>query len=154
SLSHGQRVGLLRLRDSMGTIKTSTGLASGIDTSALIQAILTYNQAAVSKLQARLKTVQTAQTGLSQVQAGLLSITGAAQQLSTQSTFQALQIQNSDPSQLSVTTDSTAAAGTQAFQAVRLATTDQSLTRGYSDSGSALGLSGQLVISTGGSLDR
>ncbi len=136
----------------MGTVKTSTGLASGIDTSALIKAILTFNQAAVSKLQTRLKAVQATQTGLTQVQAGLLPITSAAQQLSTQSTFQALQIQNSSPSQLSVTTTSSAAAGTQVFQAVRLATTDQSLSRGYSDATNPLGLSGQLVIGTGGSL--
>ncbi|MFO0919747.1 MAG: flagellar filament capping protein FliD [Planctomycetaceae bacterium] len=138
----------------MGTVKTSTGLASGIDTSALIQAILTYNQAAVSNLQTRLKGVQATQTGLTQVQAGLLPITSAAQQLSTKSTFQALQVQNSDPSQLSVTTNGNAVAGTQVFQAVRLATTDQSLSRGFSDATDPLGLTGQLVIGTGGSLQR
>ncbi len=138
----------------MGSIKTSTGLASGIDTAALIKAILTNHQSAVSRIQDRQKSIQASQTGLTQIQAGLLSLTSSAQRLSTASTFQSLQVQNSDPAQLSVSVGSTAAAGTQEFQSVRLASTDQSLSKGFADSSQALGLSGQIVISTGGNLSR
>lgn len=138
----------------MGTIKTSTGLASGIDTSALIKALLTSNQAAVTKIQDRQKTIQASQAGLTQIQAGLLSITTSAQTLSAKSTFQSLKIQNSDPAQLAVTTNSTAAASVQQFQTVRLASTDQSLSRGFADADQKLGLSGQMVINQGGHLNR
>ncbi len=138
----------------MGSIKTSTGLSSGIDTAALIKAILVNNSNAVSKLQSRLQTVQAAQTGLTQIQAGLLSITVSGQQLGNASTFQALQVDNSDPAQLAVSTNSAAAAGTQTFQAVQLATNHRSISRGIADAGTALGLTGDLVIGTGGRLSR
>lgn len=138
----------------MGSIKTSTGLASGIDTAALIKALLVNNQAAVTKIQNRQQAIQASQTGLSAVQAGLLSLSTSAQVLSNQSTFKTLAVQNSAPSQLSVSTTSIAAAGTQQFQTVRLATTDQSLSRGFADSTQQLGLTGQIVIGNGGSLVR
>lgn len=138
----------------MGSIKTSTGLASGIDTASLIQALLANNQAAVTQIQTRQKAIQASQTGLQQVQAGLLALATSSQTLTNQSTFKTLAVQNSDPSQLSVSTTSIAAAGTQQFQTVRLATTDQSLSRGFADSTQQLGLTGQIVIGNGGSLDR
>lgn len=138
----------------MGSIKTSTGLASGIDTAALIKALLTANQSAVTKIQNRQKTIQATQAGLSTIQAGLLSITTSAQTLSTKSTFQSLKIQNSDPAQLSVTTSSAATASVQQFQTVRLATTDQSLSRGFADANQKLGLTGEIVVNQGGHLNR
>ena len=94
----------------MGSIKTSTGLASGIDTAALVKAILTNNQSAVDKLTTRQKAIQSSQAGLTQLQAGLLSIATSAQTLATKSTFQTLQVQNSDPAQLTVETTSAAVA--------------------------------------------
>ena len=139
----------------MGSIKTSTGLASGIDTASLIQALLVNNQNAVSKLNDRLTAIKATQTGLTQIQAGLLSIATPAQQLSTKSTFQAIAVGNSDPSQLAVTTTSTAATGTYDFQTVQLAANHRSISRGFANADSQqLGLSGELVIGTGGSLSR
>lgn len=138
----------------MGSIKTSTGLASGIDTSALIKALLVNGQSVISRLQSRQQNVQSTQAGLSQIQAGLLSITSSAQLLTSRSTFQALQVQNSDPTQLTVSAGSAATAGTQQFQTVRLAATDNSVSRGFSSLDQALGLSGRLTIATGGRLAR
>jgi len=138
----------------MGSIRTSTGLASGIDTATLIKALLVNGQSAISRIQNRQTTLQTSLTGISQLQAGLLSVTNSAQLFTSRSTFQTLQLQNSDPTQLAVTAGSSAVAGTQQFQSVRLATSDVSVSRGFSSSDQALGLSGRLTIATGGRLAR
>ena len=135
----------------MSTIQSSTGLASGIDIAALVKAIITAERTPIDRLITRQKEVQAQQTALSNIQAGLLSLTSSTVALRNANTFKALSVQNSSPSQMTVTTQSTATAGTYTLQSVRLAGTHQSLSRGFATSTQTVG-AGQLVISAGGEL--
>lgn len=137
----------------MSTIQSTTGLASGIDIGALVKAIIGVEHKPIDQLETRLKDIQAQQTALSNIQASLLSLTTSAVSLQSSSTFKALTVQNSSPSQFSVTTQSGATASTYALQSVRLASTNQSLSRGYATATQTVG-AGQIVISSGGDLNR
>ena len=134
-------------------VRTSTGLISGIDIGALVDAILNVQRAPARRLEVRLQNTQTVQAGLGQLQAQLLSLSTAITALSDKNTFNSLSVQNSDPAQLGVVARKTAAPGTYQFQSVRRSTTHQVVSRGFANGDAQqVGAAGQLVISRGGQL--
>lgn len=138
----------------MSTIKSSTGLASGLDLGALVDALINAERAPARRLEARQKNIQATQTGLTQLQAQLLAISTPVQQLMSVPTFATLDVQNSDPTQLTVSTKASSLAGTYQFQTVRLAANHQSISRGFANLDTQqIGSAGDLVIATGGRLD-
>lgn len=137
----------------MSTIQSTTGLASGIDIGALVTAIIGVEHRPIDQLQTRLKDIQAQQTALSNIQAGLLSLTTSALTLKNSSTFKTLSVQTSDPSQFLVTPRSTAVAGSYALQSVQLASSYQGLSRGYATATQKVG-AGQIVVSQGGQLSN
>ena len=136
-----------------GTVQSSTGLASGVNYGAIVDAIIAQEHLPIDQLQSRLKTIQTQQAAYSSVQANLLSLTTSALSLKNPSTFKALSVQSSDPSQFQITPRSTAVPGNYTLQSVRLASSYQGLSRGYATATQTVG-AGQSVISRGGQLNN
>jgi len=139
----------------MSSIKTSTGLASGLDIGGIVDALVNAQRAPARRLETRLKNIQTVQAGLGQLQAQLLALTTSVQKLSDRNTFTSLQVANSDPTQLSVATRLNSITGSYQFQAVRLATAHRAVSRGFANADAQqVGSTGQLVIGRGGWLAR
>jgi flagellar hook-associated protein 2 len=139
----------------MSAIKTTTGLVSGLDIGGLVDALINVQRAPARRLENRLTNVQTVQAGLGQLQAQLLSLTSSVQKLTDRNTFTSLQVANSDPTQLSVTTRLNSITGSYQFQAVRLATAHRAVSKGFANADiQQIGSAGQLVFGHGGRLDR
>lgn len=138
----------------MSSIRTTTGLVSGIDIGGLVDALINAERAPVRRLESRRQNLQTVQAGLGQLQAQLLSLSTAALRLSDRNTFSSLTVSNSDPQQLSVVTRLNSITGTHQFQALRLVSTHTALSRGMASASQPVGSSGTLVISSGGWLER
>lgn len=139
----------------MSGIKTSTGLISGIDTGALIDALINAERAPARRLESRLANVQAVQTGIGTLQAQLLSLTTAVSPLKDFRSFTALSVSNSNTAQLTVKTRSTSLAGNYEFQAVRLASTHRAISRGFANGDTQqIGSAGKLVISRENQISR
>jgi flagellar hook-associated protein 2 len=138
----------------MTGIRSTTGLISGIDTAGLIDALMKADRAPAARLESRITGLQATQAGLGQLQAQLLSVASSITTLNDRNTFSSLAIQNSDPSQIAVSTKTTSLAGTYQFQAVQLATSHRVVSKGYSDPNSQLGMTGKITISRGANLSR
>ncbi|MBI1346812.1 flagellar filament capping protein FliD [bacterium] len=139
----------------MSGIKTSTGLISGIDTGALIDALINAERAPARRLESRLQNVQAVQTGIGALQAQLLSLSTVVSPLKDYRSFNKLTVSNTDTSQLTVSTRSTSLAGNYQFQAVRLASTHRAISRGFANADTQqIGTAGKLVISRENQLDR
>uniref|UniRef100_A0A7C4QNT2 Filament cap protein n=1 Tax=Schlesneria paludicola TaxID=360056 RepID=A0A7C4QNT2_9PLAN len=138
----------------MSGIRTTTGLMSGLDLGGLVDALINAERAPVRRLESRLKNLQTVQTGLGQLQAQLLALSAATLKLSDRNTFSSVAVSNSDPQQLSVSARLNSITGTYQFQAVRLATSHSALSRGFASNTQQVGAAGQLVIASGGQLER
>lgn len=138
----------------MTGIRSTTGLASGLDIGSLVDAIIKAERAPAARMESRITALQSTQAGLGQLQAQLLGMTTAVNSLNDRSTFSALSIQNSDPAQVAITTKTSSIAGTYQFQALQLATSHRATSKGYSDPASQLGMTGQITVRRGSSLSR
>ncbi len=138
----------------MTGIRTTTGLASGLDIGALVDALIKVDRAPAARLETRITSLKATQAGLGQLQAQLLGISSSVLALNDRNTFSSLSVQNSDPAQLAVSTKATSAAGSYQLQTVQLATSHRVLSKGYSTPSAALGLTGKITIQRGGNLSR
>lgn len=136
----------------MGTITASTGLFSGIDFDALIEALSARQQRSVARLQARGDEFQAIKTGFEILDANLLSIQATATSFTIDNNFDGLKVNNPQESSLQILANDNAVTGTYKFQAVRKASTDQAVSRGYAASTQTVG-AGTLVIANGGELN-
>ena len=134
----------------MGTITSSVGLISGINTGQIITALLNAESIPITTLQQRV----TVNSGLSQVYQALAtqlqSLQTTAQSLEQPSTFQAATTTSSDPTVLTATADSGAALGTYNLQVARLVTTQQLISTGFTDPSQAKVGAGTITIDEGG----
>lgn len=136
----------------MAAVTSNTGLVSGLDIKGIVGAIMTAQQAAVSRLQDREKAFQTTQTGFNTLSANLLPLSTSAAQLAANSTFSTFKANSSDPSQLTATATGSALPGTYQFQTLRLATAQQMLSKGYANTDVQAVGAGTLSIASGGRL--
>lgn len=136
----------------MGAITASTGLFSGIDFDALIEALVARQQASVTRLNARIQEFEAVKTGVDILDANLLSISATSASFSIANNFDGLTVNNPQPDSLQISAEDDAVAGTYRFQAVRKAATDQSVSRGFAAPTQTVG-TGTLVIARGGELD-
>ncbi len=136
----------------MTGIKTTTGLVSGIDIGGLVTALIAAERAPAARMESRLQNLQATQAGLGTLQAQLLGLTTSLSRLADRNTFSSLVIQNSDPTQVSVTPKLGSLGGTYQFQTLQLASSQRIGSRGFSTSDTPLGLSGSIVLARGGDL--
>jgi flagellar hook-associated protein 2 len=139
----------------MAGISSSVGLSSGIDYGKLTDAIIEAQRAPINRLNSRLKNIQSSQTGITTLQASLLSVSSSVSRLSDRTTFRGFTVQNSDTNQLTVTTRSTAIAGSFQFQAIRKAAADQSVSKGFVNADTQqIGQAGTITFASGGQLTK
>src|SRR5690242_18671260 len=106
-----------------------SGLASGVDTSSIVQQLLDIDRQANAKLGVRKSQVQARQTGLSDIATKLSALNAAAQDLSSATTGAAKQtIASSNDARLSAVLIGGAGTGGHTIQIDRVASSAQ---RGY-----------------------
>ena len=137
----------------MGTIRSGIGLASGVNNNQIIDSLIKLQQAPIVRLQQRAAGFQQTQTAVKTLEANLLSITTAVQQLGETASFNKFTVANSDTAQLSVAAAESAVPGKYQFQSVRTATTFSALSKGFVNQDQQAVGSGTLTIATGGFLD-
>ena len=138
----------------MSTISTGVGLYSGIDIAGLVDSLIEAQSGTVTRLEERVSVLEAENTAVKLLEANVLSISTAAQELGRASTFEAFQVDVSDSSVLNVTADSSATPGRYVFQSIRQATTHQLRSRGFANADQQAIGSGTLTISSTGNLHR
>lgn len=137
----------------MGSIRSTVGLASGINTGELINSLISLQRAPIVRLERRSSQFQATDTALKTLEANLLSLSTAAQALAQADNFTAVTVSNSDESQLAAKTTDDVVPGTYEFQTVRLATTSQALSKGFANHDQQSVGTGTLTIANGGQLN-
>src|SRR5579863_1190066 len=136
----------------MSLLSTGVGLVSGLNYTALVAALTAPEQSQITTLQTQDQTFKTQETAVSGLSAQLLSLTTSATAFGTNSNFNALTVQNSDPSQLTASTTTGATAGNYQFQSLRLAAAQQSISQGFANTNQQLVGAGTITFSPGGQL--
>lgn len=138
----------------MGSIPSGYGLVSGFDTATLVQRMLTYQSQGRMRLEARVGLMQSRQSALLDINAGLLAMSASTSPLASSGIFQAVMATSSDASILGAQASSTSAPGIYKFIVAGLATNHQVLTSGFASDASALGLQGATLELGGGGLQE
>lgn len=138
----------------MGSIPSGYGLVSGFDTATLIQRMMAYQSQGRSRLEARVGLMQSRQSALLDINAGLLAMSSATAPLSSSNIFQSVMATSSDSSILQAYASDTSSPGLYQFIVAGLATNHQVLTGGFASDDSALGLQGATLELGGGGLQE
>lgn len=138
----------------MSGISTGVGLFSGINFSEIVDQLIAIQRTPAARMESRVSMLKQRQTGFKTLQANLLTLTTSATTLSNETSFQKYSTTNTDPSQLSVGTDTDVQPGNYHFRSLRLASTHESISKGFSNSDQQTLGSGTLTISRGGNLIR
>ena len=136
----------------MGTIRSGVGLVSGLDTSNIIQQLLSLQRLPVVRLEQRAASLQETSTALKTLEANLLTLATSIQTLGNKDTFSKLSVSNNDVAQLSATATNSAVPGTYQFQTLRKASAFQSLSRGFANADAQAVGTGTITIHNGGHL--
>ena len=108
------------------------GLASGLDTTSIIEQLLDIERRPVNALQTRIADVKKQQTALMTVSAQLLSLRMRASSLALPATFNTADLTSSNPDVLTASGQVTAE-GSYTFEVSRLAQSGQAMSRGFAD---------------------
>jgi len=138
----------------MSTITTGVGLISGIDIAGLVDALIQARRGTVERLQDRVSLFQQENQAVQTLEANVLSLSTALQDLDRADTFQSLTVNVSDPSVLRVTAGSGTAPGQYSFQAVQTAGTHELVSVGVADADQTPVGAGTLTLTTTGFLKR
>lgn len=136
----------------MGTIRSGVGLISGLDSSNIIQQLLTLQRLPVVRLEQRAAALQGTSTALKTLEANLLTLATSIQTLGNKETFSKLSVANNDVTQLAATATDSAVPGTYQFQTLRKASAFQSLSRGFANADAQAVGTGTITIQNGGHL--
>lgn len=117
-----------------------TGLASGLNTKALIQNVLRFDQQRISTLQSNVATEQTQQTAFQGVQSDLQTLQTASSQLgqSQGSVFDSMTVASSNSNVVTAAAGTGAQPGITNLQVLSLAQANQIASQGYSDPNSTI----------------
>lgn len=127
----------------MGTISSSIGLVSGINSQQIIEQLLALESRPLQSVNQRIGTLRQQQTALLDVNARLVAFKGAASSFRTNDLFDAVAATSSNEEAVGVTARSAAQPGSYAFTVRQLVSTSQSLSRGFATRDeSPLGLDG------------
>ena len=130
----------------MSVVTSSVGLASGIDTGAIIDALIGAQRGTIAKLNNRAAAFRAEAGGLDALQSFTLSLNTAAERLGNPETFAAVTVEASDADALAVSAGPGAPPGVAVFTPLRNTSTHAATTRGFAGPGAAVG-AGELVIS-------
>ncbi|MFQ5733151.1 MAG: flagellar cap protein FliD N-terminal domain-containing protein, partial [Planctomycetaceae bacterium] len=136
----------------MGSIRAGVGLVSGIDTNQLINQLLTLQSGPKLRLQKRVEGLQATTAALKALEANLLTLTTAVQDLGNPMNFSTFTVTNTDEFQLAATANSDAIPGTYDFQSIRKASAFQALSKGFANADQQAVGTGQFIIQDGGHL--
>lgn len=117
----------------MSGISSSTGLISGLNTSALIDQLLAVESRPKTLIQARVAQLQTQQAAYLDVNSKFNALKTAAQKLRLSKLFDSAKVASSNADVLSGTASAGAPAGNYSFIVDRLVSTHQLLSQGFVD---------------------
>jgi flagellar hook-associated protein 2 len=138
----------------MSSIRSGTGLISGINTQQLIDALISLQRAKVKRLEDRVAGFQSTQAGVKTLDANVFSILTSVQKLGSSTTFSTFKISNSDETQLKATATEKAKPGSYQVKSIRTASTFSAQSKGFVNADQQAIGAGTLTISGGGSLNR
>ena len=119
---------------------TIDGISSGIDTTSIVEGLLSIQKQQVDRLNSRIAGITEKQTAFKSVEAGLLSLRGSLSRLSRvrDNVFDARSATSSDDTILSAAATSGAPSGIYSLQVNSLAQAHQITSQGYADSDSEI----------------
>lgn len=131
----------------MGGISTGVGIFSGINTSQLIEQLLSIDARPKQLVQSRILTLQQQKAAFLDINSALLALKTAATKFGTAKTFQTTRAVSSNEDVLAATASTSASPGSLSLFVKRLTTTQQVLSRGFADSDKS-GVGGLRLLST------
>ena len=140
----------------MGTITSSVGLISGLDTESIISQLIAVESRPIVTIQERNAVLESQQVAFQQVNASLLGLRNAASNLAGETAFIQTTASSSDEAVATVSSGPGAAVGTYGLTVSQLVSSQQTVSRGFAnDSSDPVAPSGgRLTFNRGGaSLD-
>ncbi len=134
----------------MGTITSNVGLISGINTGAIIDALISMDSAPNQLLQTQITSAQNQEKAYQTLETQLSGMQQIGQSLALPQTFQNATTNSSNPNVLTATAAVGAAVGSYQFQVAQLVSTQQSISSGFSDTSSAPVGAGTITLEEGG----
>lgn len=127
-----------------------TGVASGLNTTALVQNLLRFNQARITQLSSTVTTEKTQQTAFQDLQTKLQTLETQASQLASSqgSVFEGKTATTSDSTALTAAAGTGAQSGVTSLKILSLAQASQIASQGYSDPNSTIS-QGTFTIQSG-----
>ncbi len=129
---------------------TLPGLASGLDTNALVTSLVNAQQKPLTALQTRQRNVDQATTTVTSFSSRLASLASAARALDTSAEFNATAASTSDTTSIVASSAGGAVAGGYDVRVTQLAREQRTQSNTVASSSDALGLTGDINISVGG----
>ncbi len=133
----------LRYISSSGYV---TGLMSGIDTGNIVDQLAEAKRVPITQLESRKAGEQATLAAYQSLGAGLLSLGIYAANLTTESTFQARQVINSDPDRVAASASAGTSTGTYELVISQLAQAHKVSSAAITDATAGLGYAGDIVI--------
>ncbi|MEZ6046854.1 MAG: flagellar filament capping protein FliD [Planctomycetaceae bacterium] len=138
----------------MSGISSTVGLISGINTQDLVDQLISLERLKVVRLENRVKTFESTQTGIELLESNLSIFEGIFKSLGTESTHEQIKTSLTDSSQLTVTTSGLDSIGSYTLQSLQLSDNDQYRSKGYADRDTTTLGTGTLTIASGGFLNE
>ena len=139
----------------MSGISSGVGLATGLNITEIVDAIIGVQRNALVRLADRASAFEATEGGIKTLEANLLTLNTSVQKLNQESTFETLKATSSDTSQFSVAANSTATAATYQLQGLRKTSNHQVISNGFADADTTpIGTATTITISNGGKLDE
>jgi flagellar hook-associated protein 2 len=129
---------------------TFGGLASGIDTNALIDGLMGVERIPLTRNQSKQQTITAAKGTLSSVLNAFSAVKTAAAALNTESAFASYKITSSEEKTAVATATGSAKSGTYSVEVKAVAAESRAKSSAFADATSALGQEGTFAVSVGG----
>jgi len=123
----------------MGQIQTNIGLISGINFGDIIDQLIALEERPKARIEQRNAVLQSQQTALQEVSAGLLGLQNSANQVTGGTLFKQTTSASSDESVLTVSSGPGAVPGNYTFRVQQLVAAQQTVTKGFTDTTTAVG---------------
>ncbi|SDI03943.1 flagellar filament capping protein FliD [Propionivibrio dicarboxylicus] len=132
-------------------VKTTTGIASGLDTASIVSQLMAVEKAPLTRLQSQLSTVESQISAMGKVKSAIASLQDAASAIATSSDLYTYTGSVADTSIASASTTSSAVAGTYSLEVDQLATNHKLKSSASIDTSSGGTLTIQLGSTASGS---